>query len=429
MRIRFPAYGRGRWRFWRGEFATLGGLAHGLARQLVGLQVEGDLLSFATRVRTMRIASDTVRPMPPRTAAARSLTPASILERTTAFVAMDHCSPNELQPPTDLRAPPDFLDAPFHDRKRPQPPCGSEFPSARIGSMTALQDQLDEITANTRRLVQAERMAINERAVRELFESGIEEKILPVGATAPEFTLNDASGRPVRSADLLALGPLVLNFFRGRWCPYCITEIEAWRDLHPRFASRCALGRHQPANPAPERFHGGPARAPFPVLVDPGCTVAAQFGLAYTIPPYHRDYYRSILVNIPFVNGDDTWRLILPATYEIGRDGTVLYARRTPTSACDPSRKRFWLRRWTRWQIASASHLMRKDKNAPKMVMPLWDLAVLVRSRRAVQHPEYDQYDGADEGDEDNQPPPAALSGVVEPAHADRPTRDQPASM
>jgi hypothetical protein len=47
---------------------------------------------------------------------------------------------------------------------------------------TALQDQLDEITANTRKLVPAERMAINERAVRELFESGIEEKILPVGS-------------------------------------------------------------------------------------------------------------------------------------------------------------------------------------------------------------------------------------------------------
>ena len=58
--------------------------------------------------------------------------------------------------------------------------------------MTTLQDQLDEITANTRQLVQAERLAVGERAVEELFASGIEERILPVGATAPEFTLNDA---------------------------------------------------------------------------------------------------------------------------------------------------------------------------------------------------------------------------------------------
>jgi len=64
--------------------------------------------------------------------------------------------------------------------------------------MTALQDQLDEITANTRKLVQPERMAPAERAIEELFASGIENRILPVGATAPEFVLKDAAGRLVR---------------------------------------------------------------------------------------------------------------------------------------------------------------------------------------------------------------------------------------
>jgi len=84
--------------------------------------------------------------------------------------------------------------------------------------MVPLQDQLDEITANTRQLVQAERLAVGERAVAELFASGIEDRILPVGAIAPEFALKDANGRLVRSADMLALGPLVIKFFRGRRC-------------------------------------------------------------------------------------------------------------------------------------------------------------------------------------------------------------------
>jgi peroxiredoxin len=208
-----------------------------------------------------------------------------------------------------------------------------------------LQDQLDEITANTRNLVQPERMAVSERAVQELFASGIEEKILPAGATAPEFTLNDPSGRPVRSADLLALGPLILNFFRGRWCPYCITELESWRDLYPRLREAgILLAAIGPQTARQSDFMVGQHALPFPVLSDPGCAVAAQFGLAYTIPGYHRDYYRSILVNIPFVNGteskggmekgggtekggDDSWRLILPATYVITAAGRVSYAQ------------------------------------------------------------------------------------------------------
>jgi peroxiredoxin len=194
--------------------------------------------------------------------------------------------------------------------------------------MTALQDQLDEITANTRKLVQPERMAVSERAVAELMNSGIENRILPVGAQAPEFTLDDASGRLVRSADLLALGPLVLNFFRGRWCPYCVTEIEAWRDLYPRLREAgVLLAAISPQTSRQSDFMVGQHSLPFPVLGDPGCKVAEPFGLAYTIPDYHRDYYRSILVNIPFVNGDDSWRLILPATYVISQAGRVVYAQ------------------------------------------------------------------------------------------------------
>lgn len=193
--------------------------------------------------------------------------------------------------------------------------------------MTTLQDQLDEITANTRQLVQAERLAVGERAVAELFATGIEERILPVGAQAPEFALKDATGRLVRSRDMLALGPLVVKFFRGRWCSYCVTELEAWRDLYGKLRERGAL--MVAIGPQSERqsdFMAGQHGLPFPVLTDPGCALAEQFGLAYTVPEYLRDYYLSIMVNLPFVNGEASWRLPLPATYVISRDRKVVLA-------------------------------------------------------------------------------------------------------
>ncbi|MGH9605019.1 MAG: peroxiredoxin-like family protein [Terracidiphilus sp.] len=193
--------------------------------------------------------------------------------------------------------------------------------------MTALQDQLDEITSNTRHLVQPDRMAVGERAVAELFATGIEQKILPVGAMAPEFALKDSNGKLVRSADLLAVGPVVIKFFRGRWCPYCMTELEAWRGLYGQLRERGGL--MVAISPQIERqsdFMIGQHGLPYPVLTDPGCALAEQFGLAYIVPGYHRDYYRSILVNIPFVNGEPSWRLPLPATYVISREGRVAFA-------------------------------------------------------------------------------------------------------
>jgi peroxiredoxin len=194
--------------------------------------------------------------------------------------------------------------------------------------MAHLQDQLDDITARTRTLVQPERLAIGERSIEELFSTGIEQRILPVGATAPDFSLPDFSGKLVRSSDLLALGPLIVNFFRGRWCPYCVTELEAWRDLYPVLRERGALVVGiSPQTQRQSDFTASQHSIPFPILTDAGCAVAGQFGLLWTLPDYLRRYYLGILLNIPFINGEPSWKLPLPATYVLGPGGQVLYAQ------------------------------------------------------------------------------------------------------
>jgi peroxiredoxin len=194
-------------------------------------------------------------------------------------------------------------------------------------AMESLQDQLDEITASTRNLVQPERLAVSERAIAELYATGIEDRILAIGAKAPAFALPDASGRMVRSSDLLALGPLVVNFFRGRWCPYCVTELQSWQNVYLAVRERGGLlVAISPQLPRQNEFLAIQHAISFPVLSDAGSRVAGEFGLAYDIPEAGRQYYRSILVNIPFVNGDDSWRLLLPATYVIAPDGTIAFA-------------------------------------------------------------------------------------------------------
>ncbi len=193
--------------------------------------------------------------------------------------------------------------------------------------LSSLQDQLDSITANTRTLVPAERLAIGERAVAELFASGIEERILPVGAQAPDFTLPDAAGRMQSSRDLLALGPLIVTFFRGRWCPYCMTELEAWRDLYGQIRSAGAFFvAISPQTQRQSDFAAQQHGLPFPLLHDEGSALASKFGLVYTVPEYHQSYLRSILVNLPFLNGESTWALPIPATFVLDTCGTVRFS-------------------------------------------------------------------------------------------------------
>ncbi|MHB1022021.1 MAG: peroxiredoxin-like family protein [Acidobacteriaceae bacterium] len=194
-------------------------------------------------------------------------------------------------------------------------------------SVPTLQDQLDTITANTRKLVQPERLAISEKAIAELFATGIEDRTLQVGAKAPEFALPNANGKLVRSTDLLALAPLVISFFRGRWCPYCMTELESWRDLYPAVRERSALlVAISPQAVRQNDFTVGQHQLPFPLLRDEACALAEQFGIAYTVPEYHQHYYRSIMVNAPYINSESSWRLPLPATFVVQQDGTLCFA-------------------------------------------------------------------------------------------------------
>jgi peroxiredoxin len=200
----------------------------------------------------------------------------------------------------------------------------------------SLQDQLDRITQNTRKLVQAERLAISEQATVDLFHTGIEDRTLAVGSVAPSFALHDTrSTKPVQSADLLALGPLVVNFFRGRWCPYCVTELETWRELYPKVRERGALFvAVSPQTVRQNDFTIQQHRLPFPLLADPGAAVAEEFGIAYSISERDRRYYQSILINIPFNNAglsyhnatEESWRLPLPAVFVIRQDGTIAFS-------------------------------------------------------------------------------------------------------
>ena len=202
--------------------------------------------------------------------------------------------------------------------------------------MSDLQDQLDRITQNTRKLVQAERLAVSEEATAQLFATGIESRVLPVGAVAPSFELTDAlTGRPVLSSDLLALGPLVVNFFRGRWCPYCITELETWRNLYPELRRRGAfLVAISPQTARQNDFTLQQHQLPFPILADPDAALAERFGIAYSVPETSRRYYQSILVNIPYANSggtyanasDSAWHLPLPATFVIAPDGSIVFS-------------------------------------------------------------------------------------------------------
>jgi hypothetical protein len=81
----------------------------------------------------------------------------------------------------------------------------------------SLEEDLQSLRARAEAKRAPEVVAAMRRAVDELRASGAPARVLKPGTPAPHFLLPDAEERMVNSADLLARGPLVVTFYRGRW--------------------------------------------------------------------------------------------------------------------------------------------------------------------------------------------------------------------
>ena len=201
-----------------------------------------------------------------------------------------------------------------------------------IGDNT-LGSQLEAFRAGLlARLPKAERVAIL-HAAEDLRARADGRKSPGVGDAAPAFALPDQHGRVVRLADRLALGPLVLLFFRGGWCPFCSLTLRAYQAALPKMH---AAGADLLAiTPVPGNRCMAVAERDllaFPVLSDQGNAVADEYGVAYELAPALRTLYARLGHDLPNINRTGDWRVPLPATFIIGADGRIVHADVQPVA-------------------------------------------------------------------------------------------------
>jgi peroxiredoxin len=194
-----------------------------------------------------------------------------------------------------------------------------------------LREILAERQEKIVRYVLPQTQAIHARVVEELNRSGATRKALSVGAKSPDFSLPDQNGKTVSSTDLLSNRPLILCFVRGRWCPFCVAQLEAMNRILPQIASLGAsLIAISPQTIQQSFFMADQHKLRWPLLSDFGNQVAKQFGIVYRVPEDQQNIYRRSFVNLPFINGDESWELPISSTFIIDHDGTIRFASVNP---------------------------------------------------------------------------------------------------
>lgn len=190
---------------------------------------------------------------------------------------------------------------------------------------------LAEVLAELRVKVGEPFGSLNDAVVRRLVETETASHALKAGETFPAFALMNAEGQLVRSQDLLERAPIVLSFYRGIWCPFCSAELEALHEAEPRI--REAGGTLVAVS---AEAHGLPLKVKnergfrFEILCDLDNGLALACGLVH---PISTDLMRAFAaggIDFPLIYDNPSWFLSLPATYIIGRDGTITHAYVNP---------------------------------------------------------------------------------------------------
>ncbi|MEM9542696.1 MAG: peroxiredoxin-like family protein [Cyanobacteria bacterium P01_E01_bin.42] len=191
----------------------------------------------------------------------------------------------------------------------------------------SLTQDLADLLAQNRTKQPEDVKAIMAKTDRDLAESGIVDRALKEGDTAPDFSLPNVKNQFVTLQDLLKQGAIVLSFYRGGWCPYCNMELRGLQKALPEIqALGATLVAVSPETPDNSLSTAEKNELTFEVLSDEGNKIAREFGLVFTVPEELRPVYEGFGIDLPAHNGDTTFELPIPATYVIGSDGQIIHA-------------------------------------------------------------------------------------------------------
>jgi peroxiredoxin len=206
-------------------------------------------------------------------------------------------------------------------------------------------------------VIPAEKLKVMDSATEELIASGIKASALKEGERARDFILMDAHGGPVRLHSLLSVGPVVISFYRGGWCPYCNIELRGLQRVLPEIkalgASLVAISPQLPDNSLSTEEKNN---LTFPVLSDVGNTVARRFGIVFKLPEDLLETYTEFNHGLADMNGKEgASGLPMPATYVLDQSGTIrlAFVDEDYTKRLDPDTIVMTLRNLRRSQAAA----------------------------------------------------------------------------
>jgi len=155
---------------------------------------------------------------------------------------------------------------------------------------------------------------------------------LKAGDKAPDFTGYDQKGKQVDLKKFLEKGPIVLFFYRGKWCPVCNRYLNNYQDslniITDQGFNVVAITPESIENVEQTvKFHN----ISFTVIYDCQEKIMKDYDVMFNVTKEYQDkILASLSTDIAKNNGREAARLPVPATFIINRDGIIVAVQFDP---------------------------------------------------------------------------------------------------
>ncbi|WP_239373741.1 peroxiredoxin-like family protein [Snodgrassella gandavensis] len=165
------------------------------------------------------------------------------------------------------------------------------------------------------------------QSLHELIARNLENYALKVGDIAPDFILPDVNGLPVSLYDTLKYNAVILSFFRGNWCPFCMAELAHYQEaINNNIVDSATVIAISPQTIHFNHEISKQNNLEFRILSDQGNKTADKYGLVFTLQENIRDIYKNMGADLELFNNDKTYKLPIPATYLIDKNKKIVFA-------------------------------------------------------------------------------------------------------
>jgi len=206
--------------------------------------------------------------------------------------------------------------------------------------MSRLIDEINNYKENFKGRVPQDLQEIMLKATDTLKDTKISKNALQIGDTAKDFTLRNANNELVSLDEQLKENDfVVVNFYRGQWCPYCNLELKALQEINDELKGLNAkLIAISPQTPDASLSTKEKNELTYEVLSDTHNLVAKDYGLVFSLAEELRPIYENFGIDIVGLNDEDSFELPMPATFVFNKNKEVLYSfvDEDYTKRCEP---------------------------------------------------------------------------------------------